>query len=436
MRDDESGRDATSDGEAVDFDALARLLPQRYPAPADRPRRRLAGRGTRLVARKGVTAGEPFFAGTSLGGPSCRGSSCAKRSAQASALLVARSEPPPPPGTTLALTGLERVRFRQPVVPGDVLEIDVGVLERKADAWRFRGRVRVGTVVVAETDFALAVHVPVATAIHPTAVLAAGAALGIGVVVGPYAVIGPHVQIGDRTTIGPHAVLDGRTTIGADNRIFQFASVGAEPQDLKYRGEPSRLVIGDRNIIREFSTLNPGTQGGGMVTTIGSDNLVMNYAHVGHDSQVGNRCILANSSALAGHVTLEDFVFVGGLAAVHQFVRVGESALLGGWSNGDARRATVLQRLGRPAPSARAERHRSPPSRLRRRPHPIHQARVPRAVRFELAGRRGPRALRCGARRLPGRGPHAGLHRRLDPRPLSGGTRRRRRRWRRLSASG
>ena len=160
--------------------------------------------------------------------------------------------------------------------------------------------------------------------------IAPGAALGVAVQIGPYAVVGPHVQLGDRTTVGPHAVLDGHTTIGAGNRIFQFASVGTEPQDLKYRGEPSQLLIGDRNIIREFATLNPGTAGGGMVTRIGDDNLVMNYAHVGHDSQIGNRCILANSSALAGHVTLEDFVFVGGLAAVHQFVRIGESALLGG----------------------------------------------------------------------------------------------------------
>jgi UDP-N-acetylglucosamine acyltransferase len=250
--------------------------------------------------------------------------------AQASAALVARSSPPPAAGTTLTLTGLERVRFRQPVVPGDLIELDVTVLSRATDAWRFRGRVRVGAGVVAETDFALAVHAAPAAAVHPTAVIAPGTALGVGVTVGPYAVLGPHVRIGDRTTIGPHAVIDGHTTIGAENRIFQFASVGAEPQDLKYRGEPSRLVIGDRNILREFSTLNPGTTGGGLVTTIGNDNLVMNYAHIGHDSTVGNRCILANSSALAGHVTLEDFVFVGGLAAVHQFVRVGASALLGG----------------------------------------------------------------------------------------------------------
>jgi UDP-N-acetylglucosamine acyltransferase len=329
MRDDESGRDGTRDGEAVDFDALARLLPQRYPY-------RLIDRvvdwqeGTRLVARKGVTTGEPFFAGHFPGWPVMPGVLMCEALAQASAVLVARSDPAPAAGTTLTLTGLERVRFRQPVVPGDVLELEVAVVERRTDAWRFRGRVRVASTVVAETDFALAVHVPAASSIHPTAVIAPGAALGVGVAIGPYAVLGPHVQVGDRTTIGPHAVLDGHTTIGADNRIFQFASVGAEPQDLKYRGEPSRLVLGDRNIVREFSTMNPGTSGGGMVTTIGNDNLVMNYAHVGHDSRIGNRCILANSSALAGHVTLEDFVFVGGLAAVHQFVHVGESALLGG----------------------------------------------------------------------------------------------------------
>jgi UDP-N-acetylglucosamine acyltransferase len=161
-------------------------------------------------------------------------------------------------------------------------------------------------------------------------VIAAGASLGIGVQVGAYAVVGPHVRIGDRTTIGPHAVIDGRTIIGSENRVFQFASVGAEPQDLKYRGEPSRLVIGDRNVIREFATLNPGTSGGGMLTSLGNDNLLMNYAHVGHDSHIGDRCILANSCALAGHVTLEDYVIVGGLAAIHQFVRIGESALLGG----------------------------------------------------------------------------------------------------------
>ncbi|MCC6848901.1 MAG: acyl-ACP--UDP-N-acetylglucosamine O-acyltransferase [Deltaproteobacteria bacterium] len=328
MRDDDGG-EAAGEGEAVDFAAVARLLPQGYP-------HRLIDRvvacddGRRLVARKGVTAGEPFFAGHFPGWPVMPGVLMCEALVQASALLVARSDPPPAEGASLTVTGLERVRFRQPVVPGDVLEIEVAVAARTPEQWRFRGRVRVGSAVVAESDFDLAVRLPSGPAIHPSAVLAPGAALGVDVRIGPYAVIGPHVRLGDRTSVGPHAVLDGHTTIGVGNRIFQFASVGAEPQDLKYRGEPSRLVLGDRNIVREFATLNPGTTAGGMLTRLGDDNLVMNYAHVGHDSRIGSRCILANSSALAGHVTLEDFVFVGGLAAVHQFCRIGESALLGG----------------------------------------------------------------------------------------------------------
>lgn len=168
------------------------------------------------------------------------------------------------------------------------------------------------------------------TSIHPTAVVTPGAALDGGVQVGPYAVIGPHVRIGKDTCVGSHSVVEGRTTIGCDNRIFQFASVGAVPQDMKYRGEDSALTIGDRNTIREFATLNIGTRGGGMETRIGNDNLFMVYSHVGHDCRIGNHVILANCATLAGHVTLEDYVGVGGLAAIHQFTRIGESAYLGG----------------------------------------------------------------------------------------------------------
>ena len=168
------------------------------------------------------------------------------------------------------------------------------------------------------------------TAIHPSAVIAPGAELDHGVRVGPYAVIGRQVRIGRDSSIGPHSVIEGRTTLGCENQIFQFASVGAIPQDKKYQGEDSRLTIGDRNTIREFATLNTGTTGGGLVTRIGNDNLFMVYSHVGHDCQIGNNVILANCATLAGHVLLEDYVGVGGLAAIHQFTRVGESAYLGG----------------------------------------------------------------------------------------------------------
>lgn len=168
------------------------------------------------------------------------------------------------------------------------------------------------------------------TRVHPTAVIAEGAELDGDVEIGPYVIVGEHVRIGRGTRVGPHAVIDGRTTLGERNRIFPFASLGAVPQDLKYRGEPTELRIGNDNIVREFTTLHIGTEGGGGVTSVGDGNLFMNFSHVAHDCRVGNRAILANGATLAGHVLVEDFVIVGGLAAVHQFVRLGESAMLGG----------------------------------------------------------------------------------------------------------
>lgn len=170
------------------------------------------------------------------------------------------------------------------------------------------------------------------TSIHPSAVIDSGAELDSSVQVGPYTVIGPHVRIGKDTWIGPHVVIDGYTTVGAQNRIFQFASVGAIPQDKKYRDEESALLIGDQNVIREFTTLNPGTAGGGMVTRIGNGNLFMAYSHVAHDCQIGDGVVLANCATLGGHVILENYVGVGGLVGVHQFTRIGESAYLGAGS--------------------------------------------------------------------------------------------------------
>ncbi len=166
--------------------------------------------------------------------------------------------------------------------------------------------------------------------IHPTAVVHPEAKLAAGVELGPYAVIGPKVTIGEGTTVGPHAVIEGRTTIGKRNKIFQFASVGAAPQDLKYAGEDTALEIGDGNTIREFTTLHVGTQGGGGLTKIGNGNLFMAYSHVAHDCVIGNGCILANSAALAGHVQVEDHVIFGGLSAVHQFTRIGRHAFVAG----------------------------------------------------------------------------------------------------------
>ncbi len=166
--------------------------------------------------------------------------------------------------------------------------------------------------------------------VHSTAVVAESAVLGEGTRVGPYCVIGADVTIGRDCEIGPHAVLEGPTRIGNGNRIFQFASIGAPPQDTKYRGEPTRLEIGDRNVFREGVTAHRGTAGGAGITRIGSDGLYMAYSHVAHDCEIGNHVMMANGAALAGHVTIEDHAIVGGLVAIHQHTRIGESAMLGG----------------------------------------------------------------------------------------------------------
>lgn len=168
--------------------------------------------------------------------------------------------------------------------------------------------------------------------IHPTAIIHPGAQLADGVKVGPYAVIGEHVTIGAGTEVGSHAVIEGWTEIGEENHIFQFASVGAEPQDLKFGGEASWLRIGDRNKVREFVTLHRGTEGGGGETVIGSDCLFMAYSHVAHDCRVGDHVILANGATLAGHVEVADWAILGGLSAVHQFVRVGAHVMISGGS--------------------------------------------------------------------------------------------------------
>ncbi|MDM0073000.1 acyl-ACP--UDP-N-acetylglucosamine O-acyltransferase [Variovorax sp. J2P1-59] len=167
------------------------------------------------------------------------------------------------------------------------------------------------------------------TQIHSTAIVDPQAELDPTVSVGPYAVIGPHVRVGAGTTIGAHCVIEGRTTVGRDNRIFQFASLGAVPQDKKYAGEPTELLIGDRNTIREFCTFNIGVPGAGGVTRVGNDNWIMAYTHIAHDCRVDDHTTLANNTTLAGHVHLADWVTVGGLTGIHQFVSVGAHAMLG-----------------------------------------------------------------------------------------------------------
>lgn len=170
---------------------------------------------------------------------------------------------------------------------------------------------------------------PVPAVIHSTAIVHPGARLAEGVSIGAYSIIGEHVEVGRGTWIGPHVVVEGHTRIGCDNRIFQFSSIGSEPQDKKYAGEPTRLEIGDRNTIREFCSFSTGTVQDGGLTRVGSDNWIMASVHVAHDCQVGSHTIFANNATLAGHVEVGDWAILGGFAGVHQFVRVGAHSFCG-----------------------------------------------------------------------------------------------------------
>lgn len=168
--------------------------------------------------------------------------------------------------------------------------------------------------------------------IHPTAIISPDATLSEGVDIGPYSIIGPDVHIGKNTKIAPHVVIESRTDIGEENRIAQFASIGGPPQDLKYKGEPTRVVIGNRNIIKEYVTINRSTTADIGVTILGDDNMLMAYCHVAHNCKLGNHVIMSNGVNLAGHIHLEDYAIIGGMTGIHQFTRIGAHCIIGGAS--------------------------------------------------------------------------------------------------------
>jgi UDP-N-acetylglucosamine acyltransferase len=171
--------------------------------------------------------------------------------------------------------------------------------------------------------------IPIRTRIHSTAIVHPGAQIGVGVEIGPYAIIGENVEIGDDTHVGARCIVEGWTKIGRGNCIYAGAVVGSEPQDLKFRGEKSYLVIGDNNLIREYATVSRGTEGGGGETRLGNSNLIMSYVHVGHDVQMGNHCVVGHGTGIAGHVVIEDRVVIGGIVGVHQFSKIGRMAMVG-----------------------------------------------------------------------------------------------------------
>jgi UDP-N-acetylglucosamine acyltransferase len=235
-----------------------------------------------------------------------------------------------PRRTEVYVVGIDGAKFRRPAVPGDQLRLEVRLIRRRGFLCKMRGEVRCGDHRIAEATLLVKGIVLPPPAIDPTARIDRGAVLGPGVVVGPYCVVGPDVRLGARSVLDSHVVIDGRTTIGEDNRFFPFSSIGQVPQDLKYRGEQTELVIGDRNVFREFMTVHRGTAGGGGTTRVGSDNLFMAYVHIAHDCQIGSHTIFGNAATLSGHVQVADWATVGGCSGVHQFCRIGLHAFMGG----------------------------------------------------------------------------------------------------------
>ena len=279
--------------------------------------------GRRIVAVKNVTVSEEFFQGHFPGEPLLPGVLMIESFTQAVTLLL--------PAARVTLRGVDRAKFRRQVVPGDRLRVEVWLERRRGDLVRASAVATVDGHTVAQAELVLAVEDDQAQ-VDASAHVAPTARLGAGTVVGPHATIGPNVVLGRNVRVGASAVIDGHTTIGDESEVFPFASIGMPPQDLKYKGEPTRLDIGKRNIFREFVTVHRGTAGGGGRTTVGDRNLFMNYVHIAHDCHVGSDTIFGPGATLGGHVSVDDFATISAYSGVHQFCRVGRHAFIGGYS--------------------------------------------------------------------------------------------------------
>ncbi len=290
--------------------------------------------GRRIVAVKNVTVSEEFFQGHFPGTPLMPGVLMIESLAQVATLMLSQTGDG---GDHVFLRGVDNAKFRRQVVPGDRLQLEVTMGRRRGRVQRASGFATVGGQVVAEADLVMALEPAEcrrgrAPLVHETARVHPTARLGEGTSVGPYVSIGEHVVIGRDCRIGASSVIEGWTEIGERTEIFPFASIGLAPQDLKFKGERTRLVIGRNNVFREFVTIHRGTAGGGGVTTIGHHNLFMAYVHIAHDCHVGNHTIFGNNATLGGHVEVEDYSTVSAGSGVHQFCRVGQHAFIGGYT--------------------------------------------------------------------------------------------------------
>lgn len=286
--------------------------------------------GERIVAVKNVTVNEEYFQGHFPGTPLMPGVMMIETLVQVAALLLL-DDNRESPARRAVLRGVNDAKFRRQVVPGDRLRLEVTLDQKREEMAIARGVATVSERTVAEAELILGLELPEAE-IDPKAIVHPGAKIGSGTVIGPYAVIGGDVRIGKKCHVGASAVVEGDTELGDGCRVFPFASVGLIPQDLKFKGESTRLVIGHRNVFREFVTIHRGTRGGGGLTLIGDDNVFMAYAHVAHDCIIGNKTIFGNGATLGGHVVVEDQATISAFSGVHQFCRVGRQAFIGGYT--------------------------------------------------------------------------------------------------------
>jgi UDP-N-acetylglucosamine acyltransferase len=320
---------------SIDIRSTLERLCYRYPSPlVDAVTEHEPGR--RLVAFKNVTVNEEFFQGHFPGAPLMPGVLMIETLAQVATLLL--SHAPDAAARRVWLRGVDNAKFRRQVVPGDRLRLEVTLGVQRRRLARAQGVAYLGDAIVAEAELLMGVEAALTAGgrpgvqMHPTAIVHEGARIGAGTVVGPYVTIGEHVSLGRDCKVGASSVIDGWTEIGDGTEIFPMASIGLIPQDLKFGGEPTRVVIGQRNVIREFVTIHRGTAGGGGVTRIGDHNLLMAYTHVAHDCHVGSETIFGNGATLAGHVLVDDYANIGAFSGVHQFCRVGRHAFIGGYS--------------------------------------------------------------------------------------------------------
>jgi UDP-N-acetylglucosamine acyltransferase len=286
--------------------------------------------GARLTAFKNLTINEDFFPGHFPGSPVMPAVLTIEALTQVAAVLILERDDVSPTAR-VSLRGVNNAKFRRQVLPGDRLTLEVSLLRRRSTLAKAEAIAYVDGQRVAEAVLLLAIE-PGAAYVDPTAQVHPAARIGLGTIIGANCTIGPEVTIGSRCRIDPSVVIDGWTEIGDETHIFPMASIGLAPQDLKYRGERTRLTIGRRNTIREFATINRGTAGGGGQTSIGDQNLLMAYVHVAHDCHVGSHTIFGPHATLGGHVTVEDYANISAGSAVHQFCRVGKYGFIGGYS--------------------------------------------------------------------------------------------------------